>query len=246
MSVQATPVDKKSGSSQPNGVVLRDAAIISAVLDEIAREHCPLVSHLHGRTLLFATHLLTHSAERGEIALSVCDNPAANQAALASDTLVLHSRIERGQLEIPLAKLSMQDGQLRSRYPEYLVLRQRRGQQRLKPLPERPLQCVADEDGVLSFDAVVVDLSVSGLGALIYGDEIRLSPGTLLKGCRIAHAGGTVSGLDIEVLYADPVELPDGRKACRAGCRFVGMNAALSTLLQQLVAELKPTHGAAG
>jgi c-di-GMP-binding flagellar brake protein YcgR len=238
----ANPNDAGNGAS----VVQRDKALIAELLHVVMEEHCPVVTHLRESALLFASRLLVVDADHDALKIALSDNQAANEAVLASRSMILHSRSSRGHVEFPVSKQVLVDEGgsklIRCSFPEFVVTRQRREHQRLKPLPTQPLQCIADEDGILSFDAVVVDVSASGLGAMLYDEAIKLTPGTILRGCRIVYSGGTVRGLDIEVLYADPVLMPDGSKACRAGCRFVKMNPAMTELMRQMAADLKPVQ----
>ena len=88
-------------------------------------------------------------------------------------------------------------------------------------LQEIPLECLADAGGVLSFKAGLVDISVGGLGFLIYDPGITLEPGTVLKGCRIGPDDGSPLILDLEVRYSEFVSLADGTRVERSGCRVV-------------------------
>src|SRR6185369_10845808 len=92
---------------------------------------------------------------------------------------------------------------IRLNFPEVLVDRQRREHDRASVLQEIPLECLADAGGVLSFKAGLVDISVGGLGFLIYDPGITLEPGTMLKGCRIGSGEESPLILDLEVRYSE-------------------------------------------
>ena len=52
------------------------------------------------------------------------------------------------------------------------------------------MRVVADADGIMPFEAVILDLAVGGIAFMVYGSGITLEPGTVLRGCRIAMPGG--------------------------------------------------------
>jgi len=99
--------------------------------------------------------------------------------------------------------------------------RQRREYDRATISPQVPLECVADEGGVLSFKGGLVDISIGGLGFLMYDPNITLEPGTVLKGCRIDPYNEAPLVVDLEVRYSEMVDLADGTHAERSGCRVV-------------------------
>lgn len=110
---------------------------------------------------------------------------------------------------------------IRFRFPEVLVDLQRREYDRAGVSPQIPLQCLADAGGVLSFRGGLVDISVGGIGFLVYDPGITLEPGTVLKGCRMEPEGMATLILDLEVRYSELVSLADGTRAKRSGCRII-------------------------
>ena len=121
-------------------------------------------------------------------------------------------------------------------FPDALVALQRRAHAR-GGVPPVPLRCEV-QVGVLSFDAHVVDISLSGLGALIYDPGIHLEPGTVLKGARILHPERRPVLVDLELRYMRPVTLPDGSAAVRAGCRLLASRRVIEDLMRLFVTEL--------
>jgi c-di-GMP-binding flagellar brake protein YcgR len=128
---------------------------------------------------------------------------------------------------------------LRFDVPEFVLVRQRRAHPRIKVMPSMPLHCLVDEHGTLPFDALVMDISVGGLGAMIYDASITLPTGTVLRGCRLVHPEGSVANLDIQVLYSHDAVLPNGKAAKMSGCRFVQMTPELEGLMQVFIADLE-------
>jgi len=113
--------------------------------------------------------------------------------------------------------------------------RQRREYDRATITPQVPLECLADEGGVLSFKGGLVDISIGGLGFLVYDPNITLEPGTLLRGCRIALPGGGECLADLEVRYTQAITMPNGRRALRSGCRFLTASPQLAALAKRVL-----------
>src|SRR5262249_16837055 len=123
---------------------------------------------------------------------------------------------------------------IRLRFPDVVSLRQRRDSGRASVTEEVPLECFADEGGVLSFNAGLVDISIGGLGFLAYDPSITLEPGTVLKGCRIDPGNASPLILDLEVRYSEIVVNPDGTRAERSGCRVVSHPETLKEFVASL------------
>jgi hypothetical protein len=93
----------------------------------------------------------------------------------------------------------------------------------------------ADEDGIMPFDGMIIDLGFEGIGFLVYASTITLEPGTVLRGCRIQLPGGAECVSDLEVRYSQAVTLPNGARAMRSGCRVLTPSAALIALTKRLL-----------
>jgi hypothetical protein len=90
---------------------------------------------------------------------------------------------------------------------------------------------------VASFEARIVDISRGGMGGMIHDPGVKLSPGTVLKGCRIVIPGAEAVVADLEVRYSVPVFQPDGSLAQRTGVKFLGDPIGLDALLKKFVIE---------
>jgi hypothetical protein len=72
---------------------------------------------------------------------------------------------------------------------------------------------------------------------LLYGSEITLEPGTLLRGCLIEHPAIGRVRVDMEVRYSEQVTLKNGRRAWRSGCRFVDPTGTLKELIRRVTGQ---------
>jgi hypothetical protein len=120
-------------------------------------------------------------------------------------------------------------------FPELLASNPRRQHERIQIKPPLPLRVQADEDGIMPFDGMIIDLGFEGIGFLVYASTITLEPGTVLRGCRIQLPGGAECVSDLEVRYSQAVTLPNGARAMRSGCRVLTPSAALVALTKRLL-----------
>jgi hypothetical protein len=112
---------------------------------------------------------------------------------------------------------------------------ERRGHPRARP--QLPVVCEIHL-GPVSFEAMVVDLSLGGIGTLVYDAAVRLDPGQRLPGARIRHPQREPVTVDMEVRHVARIVLADGRPANRAGCRLFGPPGDIEDLVRRFLAEL--------
>ena len=217
---------------------------IAAVLAILQNENATLSAHLQGGELRFASKLRAVDPTRAFIIIDASADEAANAALLARPRCTFFAPIPGGQVEFAAAdpQAVEHDGSqaIRLKFPDVLADRQRREHERAAVWPQVPLECVADEGGILSFKGGLVDISIGGLGFLMYDPSITLEPGTVLKGCRIEPYNDEPLVLDLEVRYSEMVDLADGSHAERSGCRVVERPESL----KEFVAGLSKPPGA--
>src|SRR5690606_19500454 len=125
---------------------------------------------------------------------------------------------------------------IRLAFPEVLS-RWQRAHARTGVAPGVPLRCLADGDGVMPFEALMVDVGPEGVGFLSHPPGVMLEPGTVLKGCVVEIPGQPACKVDLEVRYSQPVRLGDGSRSVRSGCRFVDPGGAAKSLIDYYVAD---------
>lgn len=220
---------------------LSTTGVMSRAPDEIARVLTMLLGRaeavradLAGGSVTFVSRLRLVDPAHAFILLDADANESANEALLARPRASFHASPDTWHIEFAAAEPQrvQHEGRpaIRLRFPEILVTQQRRAHKRLD-VPKVPLHFVADAGGVISFDGYMVDIGAGGIGLLQYAAGITLEPGTLLKGCRIEPPGRAPVFVDLEVRYSKPIELPDGQRAVRSGCRFVNPSADVQALL---------------
>lgn len=126
--------------------------------------------------------------------------------------------------------------------PKAMFAMQRRVLQRYVVPPAVPLKCEISL-GAVSFDALVVDLSLGGIGAILYDPSIRLDVGMTLPRARIvlpAHAPVLAA---LEVRNIRTVTRADGSLVKRAGCRFIAPGSGIEALVRLFLAAVEAAPG---
>jgi flagellar brake protein len=205
--------------------VRRSPSEITRILETVAAHNEPITAHLQAGELLFTSRLRVVDPVQSCIIIEPSPDEAANAALLARARCTFFASLPGARVEFSAADPQnvVHGGKpaIRFKFPDVLADRQRREYDRATLSSQVPLECLADEGGVLSFKGGLVDVSVGGLGFLIYDAGITLEPGTILKGCRIDPYSESPLILDLEVRYSEMVSLADGTQAERSGCRVV-------------------------
>ena len=198
---------------------------IAAVLALVQNENQPITAYLQAGELRFTSRLRVVDPLRAFILVDASADEAANAALLARARCSFFATIPGGHVEFAAAdpQATQHEGKaaIRFKFPDVLSDRQRREYDRASIWPQVPLECVADDGGILSFKGGLVDISIGGLGFLMYDPNITLEPGTVLKGCKIEPYNEPPVVVDLEVRYSEMVDLADGTHAERSGCRVI-------------------------
>jgi len=198
----------------------------------------PITAPLRGGELVFQSRLRLVDPEGSRILLEASPDETVNAALLSRPRCSFFASVHSGHIEFAAADPQKvdHDGKpsIRVKFPDVLVSRQRREFERATVSPQVPLVCLADDGGILSFEGGLVDVSIGGLGFLIYDANITLEPGTVLKGCRIDPSDASPLVLDLEVRYSELVSFPDGTRAERSGCRVVERTESLKDFVAGL------------
>lgn len=129
---------------------------------------------------------------------------------------------------------------IRLAFPEAVTTGRRRQHARASVPANAPLRLVAYSGAAPIFEATVSDVSRGGLGLQVGFEGASLHPGMVLAGCRLERDGAAGGAVDLEVRHTASVTLDDGRRAWRAGVRFVALSPEAARLVEALV---EPTPG---
>ena len=92
--------------------------------------------------------------------------------------------------------------------------------------------------GALSLEAAVVDISLGGMGTLVYDSRVRLEPGMRVERARILHGDNLPVTVSLEISNVTPVVDRDGNAANRAGCVIRGSRETLEELVRMFISDL--------
>jgi c-di-GMP-binding flagellar brake protein YcgR len=120
---------------------------------------------------------------------------------------------------------------IRFALPSVLIRYQGRKAPRFSIDGEASLRCITDTEGILPFEAHIIDISQDGLGGIVFDREVRLEAGTVLRRCRIIIPDGRAVVADLSVRYMTAITLPDGALAFRAGFRFIQTPSEIPELI---------------
>jgi len=218
--------------------LLHSRADIARVLEALVARRETVTAELACDGGQFTSHIIRADPSGQFIVITMAADESANAALLALPRVTLVSTPGDWHVEFVAVEPRevMHEGTpaIRLRYPEVLAARQRRQHSRVDVPPMVPLRCMADAGGLTPFDAQIVDISLSGIGVLLYSSDIALEPGTMLLGCRIAVPGRGPVTTDLEVRYSEVVTLPDGSRARRSGFRIVNAPDEVKELVEEL------------
>jgi c-di-GMP-binding flagellar brake protein YcgR len=119
-------------------------------------------------------------------------------------------------------------------FPAEMLRLQRREYYRLVTSVVNPVKCMINsEHGML--EALVVDISIGGVGILAYQDDSVLEAGSVYHGCRIALSGTGEFALSLSVCTTFEITLKNGRLTHRAGCKFIDLPPSVETEIQRYI-----------
>jgi c-di-GMP-binding flagellar brake protein YcgR len=107
--------------------------------------------------------------------------------------------------------------------PEFMWRFQRRRDMRYSTLASPMLKIILNF-GFTETEAEVVDLSMSGVGAIHCDGDVKFEKGEVLCGCGIALPGVGKIAVDLAVQNQTPMLVPGAGTATRVGCQFIGLN----------------------
>lgn len=237
----STPTDAKK--ARPDNLLFHSHIEICRILQMLAHEHCHISAEV-GAHFSFKAFMLALDLPHARFTTSFSTNKDANSALLAfPDAVEFTASDSQGLLytfEGTSPEETQIDGQpvIHFNLPKSLLLHNRREHARFPSAEAPSLRCIADAAGFMPFESYVTDVSHDGLGMLIYGLDINLEQGAILKDCRIITPKGEALTADLELRHISTILLPDGTTAKRAGFRFLQTPGALTMLIELFIQDM--------
>lgn len=224
-------------------VLYRSHIEIARVLRLLEREGSMVSAHVAHGERLYITRVVHVDLDAGYFIIAFSDEKPANAALLGDETVVFRANVKQTRVEFsashPSDSVYDDKPAIRLAFPQVLAQIQRRRFPRYSVPADVSLRCIADSAGVMPFEARISDISLGGLGAVLYDAGIQLPSGTVLPDCRIVVPGHEPVLVDIEVCYTKPVQLDDGTLANRSGVRFVRPKKQIEELVKIFVVDLE-------
>ena len=202
----------------------------------------PVTASVESGEVLFMSRLLRVEPVGGFMVLAWSAEKHAN-LGLLGEGIVTFSCNHRGahyEFAAGGGRETQHAGELAIQFtlPVALMATERRSQART-PVPARvPLRCELPL-GPASLAASVVDMTLGGMGSLLYDASIGIEPGTRIERALIRHPRRAAIVADLEVRYVTRVALPDGRPANRAGCKIFADTKEIEELIRLFITELE-------
>lgn len=223
-------------NARPDNLLFHSHIEICRILQMLAHERSHIVAEI-GDHLSFRAFILALDLAHGRFTTTFSPNKEANSALLAFPDAVEFTATDSQGLLYSFKAASPEETQIGGQpainfdLPRTLLLHNRREHKRIPTTAEVSLRCVADAGGFMPFESHVTDVSHDGLGILIYGADINLEPGAILKGSRIITPDGTAVTADLELRHITTTQLPDGTMANRAGFHFIQPPSEIARLI---------------
>lgn len=238
MSLDGRTID---GLATTGRLLVRSGIEIGRTLEAMLADGDLVTAVWHQGERLFLSRLLRLDPVQEWFALACDAIPRANEALLASASVTFtcnHRGAHYNFVATSPSALEI-DGALALRFafPLALYAHQRRASPRVQVPARIPLRCEIAW-GPLTLDAEVVDVSLDGIGTIVYGSDVQLAIGSKLERVTIVHPERSPVVVDLEVRYSVRFTGRDGTPSMRSGCRFLGAPHDLHDLIRLFVTEL--------
>ncbi len=226
----------------PENVLYRSRTEIGRIMQRLAEGGCS-VSTVLGGNEQFVSRLLAVNLVSGHFYIAYSANKLLNSALFARPATEFTTTYEGNHFVFPAANpsASLYEGQpaIRFTLPVSLL---RYHQHERPPVAaaasEISLRCIADEGGFLPFEARIIDISLDGIGSMLYDKDIVLDPDVPLKACRIIIPNESPVITDAKVLNTVRVTLPDGTVVNRASLSFLQLPEKIDALINVFIQDL--------
>lgn len=232
------------GNSPPknrNNLLYRSRIEICRILQDASLAKSQVCSELN-EELFFVSQILSVEADSGGFILAYGEDKASNAEIFKHDAMlmtVIHKGVQLA-FKASEPKNTVFEGQSAIRFslPDMLVEYHRRGHIRYRVASNVSLRFEASQTDGTIFDAKMIDISHDGIGFMSYNPGITLTPGTILKNCRIIIPGGVPVIVDLIVHRSKTVTRNDGTLAVRTAVRFMQTPTEIKSLINVFIKDI--------
>lgn len=225
-------------SEDTNRYLVRHAGEIERVLREVMQGKGIVAAYGENGKDFLLTSIVGVEPKEDAIYLGYGPDEKLNTLLLAANNATFATTHEQVRVQFSCDRVERavyENGPaFRIAMPRELLRLQRREYYRLVTSVVNPVKCMINsEQGML--EALVVDISIGGVGILAYQDSGELNAGETYHGCRISLPGSGEFALSLEVCTTFEITLKNGRHTHRAGCQFIDLPASVETEIQRYI-----------
>ncbi|MBI3045650.1 MAG: flagellar brake protein [Betaproteobacteria bacterium] len=214
---------------------------ISRILRAAQARRTPVAVFFGGEDQFVLSRIVEVDPVSGWIFLAFGHHKLTNARLLAARKLDFACADENAKVEFSTAgaiEMSL-DGEpaFRTAFPPEIFRLHRRRQRRYAIPPHGPVTITLNIKDVGHVSGELVDVSVSGIGALTYPADISFDRDEILRGCAIRFPAG-IATVDVQFMHTRVVTLEDGGQVRRSGCRFVGAHDDVKALIERFFVRL--------
>lgn len=223
-------------------LLVRSGTEIARTLEAMRAAGDSLSADLEAEEHLFVSRVLEVDEKNGSMTLAWSESKEANALVMEKASITFNGNHDGLHFQLVAEHPRETDFGNRSAIqvslPRAMLAVQRRVLPRYKVPPAVPLRCEISL-GAVSFEALVVDVGLGGIGAIVYDASIRLDAGMIVPRARIllpAHAPVLAA---LEVRSIRTLKRADGTMVKRAGCRFIAPGKGIEALVRVFLAAVE-------
>ena len=221
---------------------MRSGIEIERLLDAIREDGDALTADLPN-DLLFLSRALYIDPETASFLVAYAEHKPTNAAVFEATGLSLRCNHRGGQYAFwaPNPRDAKHGGEpaIRVAIPKTILAMHQRRLDPRTPIPaQEKLYCEVDV-GAARFSAKVIDVSLDGLGTLVYVDNVPLKAGMRLERVRVRYPRREPMLIDLEVRHIGRITIAGGKRATRIGCRVLAAPKDLDDLVRQFIVDLE-------
>lgn len=236
--------NKIAAKKAPANALYRSRIEICRILHELAREGCTIFSEF-GEEKLFVTRILLVNEQPGYLVIEYGADKSINSSLFEQPSLRFRANYLGAHLVFkvsgPLDTLLDGKPAIRLALPRSLILSDRRHHPRVVIPPHSSLRCTAKNADGKFFEAEIVDISMNGMGSMVYDDSVTLQVGTVLKECLITFPNGKSIPVDLVVRHIKTISRSDGTLYKNTGLRFIQRPEEIQALINLFIHDLDGT-----
>lgn len=217
---------------------VRNATEIDRILAAILDSKVFVTIHSESMRDFLVTSIIGLDRKQRVIYLGCGSDERVNRALLESASVMCTTVQDQVKVQFDISRLERvvydNEPTFKARFPDEMIRFQRREYYRLTPQILKPIKCFIPVGDAL-VEAMVVDISVGGIGVLSYRQEVHFEKGTDYQGCRLElpDSGTFLVGLNIRTTF--DVTLKNGVQSHRLGCQFISLPGYVENEIQRYI-----------